>query len=466
MTPMGEPAPLLPRRARWIGFGLLLVLAAAGLFSACSSPPRIERPNIVLITLDTTRRDRLGVYGCPQPTSPQLDRMAAESVVYTRAVAPSNWTLPAHASLFTGKFTTSHGARFDSRGPLTLAGQLSGSGEFWSQFRARGLAADEPTLAALLQRAGYATGGVAAGPWLKRAFGLQAGFAFYDDENIGTENGRPAPDVNAAALKFLEQRAARPFFLFVNYFDPHFPYQPPEAWIERFRPHEMTIAPVASERSIGQQRVLYDAEIAYMDHHLGQLLDRLRRDGLYDQSWIIVTSDHGEMLGEHGRMGHGHRLYQQEIHIPLVMKYPHGEQRARRTDVPIQLTELAPMILERLALERPPEMQGGVPPEIGHPLIAEVYPLEALSQDGDTRAIFDGSFKFVWNAKGQHALYDLGDDPGELKNLLDEHPERARSMSERLESFLARLPKPPPPGEQQIIDEQTQRALRELGYLD
>ncbi|MFC1657678.1 sulfatase-like hydrolase/transferase, partial [Candidatus Moduliflexota bacterium] len=195
--------PLLSRRdfLRIGGCAAAASLVAGALPGAgCSRRISRERPNIILITLDTTRRDRLGCYGCTSPTSPVLDKLAGESLLYTRAIAPSNWTLPSHASLFTGKFTASHGARFDPEGPLSLGGHLEGPEEFWGAFRARGLGEDEETLAAILAAAGYATGGVAAGPWLKRAFGLDRGFSFWDDGQISTENGRTADQVTPAAL--------------------------------------------------------------------------------------------------------------------------------------------------------------------------------------------------------------------------------------------------------------------------
>ena len=430
-------------------------------------PRQPRQPNIILISLDTTRRDRLGCYACERPTSPNLDGLAADSVLYTRAIAPSNWTLPSHASLFTGKFTTSHGARFDPQGPLCLAGQLAGSQEFWSHFRARGLSPEEPTLAGILKEAGYATGAVVAGPWLKRAFGLHKGFDYYDDLQIGTENGRVASHVTPAALRWIEQCRAKEFFLFINYFDPHKPYFPPDGFAYRFLSEGTQVAgPETKNRTLRELRDLYDAEILYMDHHIGLLLDGLKQLDLYDNTWIITAADHGEMLGEHGRVGHCHRLYQEEIHIPQFIKYPHGEVPPGRTDVPVQLTDILPTILHRLDIPNPEGIQGGLPPDIGHPIVAEMYSLEFGRKDGDSRAIFDGDFKYVWNSKGDHALYNLGDDPREEVNLVDKHPQQAKAMESQLNTYLASLPRPRSPGPQKILDEETQRALKSLGYLE
>lgn len=432
----------------------------------CRSRRTGARPNVIVITLDTTRRDRLGCYGCGRPISPNLDRFAGESLLYTRLIAPSNWTLPSHASLFTGKFTASHGARFDPEGPLCLAGEIKGSKKFWKHFRARGLSPDEQTLASILKDAGYATGAVAAGPWLKRAFGLQKGFDHYDDRHIDTAAGRLASQVTPPALDWVKEVRDRPFFLFVNYFDPHYPYHPPLEYANRFMPEELkTLAPKTDEERRVGTNALYDGEIAFMDHHVGLLLAGLGELGVYDDSLIIAVSDHGEMLGEHGRFGHGHRLYQEEIHVPMLVKHPRGEIQPGRTDDPVQLTDILPMILHRLGAAVPPGVQGGLPPRVGHPIVAEIHTLEFLSQDGDSRALLEGDFKYLWNSKGAHALFDLAADHREEVNLVDREPERAKSMEARLNGFLGALPRPRPAEEEKTIDKETEETLRSLQYI-
>jgi arylsulfatase A-like enzyme len=440
---------------------ILVALSGVG----CGAERGQDRPNVILISLDTTRRDRLGCYGSDRATSPNLDRLAKESVLYTKAFAPSSWTLPSHASLFTGKFTTSHGARFDPEGPLCLAGHLEGSNEYWNRFRARGLAPGETTIATILRDADYRTGGIAAGPWLKEVFGLDQGFDFWDDDQIGTSNGRLAPQVTDAAIRWVRQVQGDEFFLFANYFDPHFPYDPPIEFARRFLPD-------LGKRRRGKKvrrediNALYDAEISYMDHHVGRLLDEIRRLGLYDDALIVVASDHGEMLGEHGRTGHGNRLFQEEIHIPLLIKYPSGSVAPGVEDRPIQLTDIMPLILDRLGIPIPEGIQGTVPPDVAHPLIAEIYPLDALSEDGETLAILEGDFKYVWNARGNHALHDLASDPRELVNLIDEEKDRARAMESRLSGYLQSLPRPLDGGETQLLDEETREALENLGYIE
>jgi arylsulfatase A-like enzyme len=412
---------------------------------------------MILITLDTTRADHLSCYGYHRQTSPNLDKLANECLVYTRAIAPSSWTLPSHASLFTGKFTSSHGAEYDSHGPLRLLDAIEGP-DVWEVHRARGLPQNERTLARILRKTGYVTGAVVGGPWLKQIFGLDKGFDYYDDTQIGTLNGRLARDVTASAVNWIEKSSKNKFFLFLNYFDPHGPYKPSEGFAHAF---------VSKPWQLREKRIaLYDGEILYMDHYIGEFLEYLRARNLYENTFIIVTSDHGELLGEHDRFGHGKYLTQQELHVPLLLKYPDGEVSPGQTDAPVQVNDIFAIILERLGIEMPQGIQAGTPPDIGHPLFAEVYPAPAVTSAGDWRAIFEGDFKFVWNSKGDHRLFHLKNDPAELVNLALEQPERAAHMLSKMNQYLASLPKPGPAPSPQTVDEDTKKALKSLGYVN
>ena len=418
---------------------------------------RAEKPNVLLLTLDTTRADSLGCYGYARPTSPNLDRLASQSTQYTRATASSSWTLPAHASIFTGKFTASHGACYDPEGPLLLSQAIEGP---WRQYRARGLSSEERTLATILKEAGYATGAVVGGPWLKRVFGLDRGFDYYDDDQISEVNGRRADQITPTALRWIERGdRARPFFLFLNYFDPHAPYRAPDPVTTRF------ITPGRTPSEPEEIRALYDAEIYFMDYHIGRLLDGLRKLGVYDGTLMVVTSDHGELLGEHGQFGHGNYLYQEELAVPLLVRHPAGEVKPGRSEAPVQHPDLLPMILERLSIPPPSGIQGGVPPALGHPIVAEVYPLSFSAPEGHWRALRHGNFKFLWNSRGQHQLYNLKDDPREERNLITRESERAKKMETYLLKYLASLPSPGAAGQPTPIDDETLRALKSLGYV-
>ena len=444
--------------------GGLVLGAAAGvpaLASACRRlGGRVDRPNVLLVTLDTTRADHLGCYGYARETSPHLDALAAEATRYTRAIAPGTWTLPSHASLFTGKCPTSHGARYDPTGSLVLASAIPDRPSL-NEYRVRGVAASETTLAGLLGAAGYRTGGVAGGPWLKKVFGLGTGFEWWDDDGVGSVNGRIAGDVNARALPWIEG-VAEPFFLFLNYFDAHSPLTPPPGFADPFLPAPI----VPGTRATPEQLLaLYDGEIRYADHHLGEVIAALKRRNLYDRTWIIVTADHGELFGEHGARGHGEEPYQEVVHVPLVSKPPLGDGGLGERADWIQLTDVMPLVLERLGLPRPDGIQGGVPPRLGRPVIAESYTLAAVYPKGDWLTIIDGDWKLMWNSKGASALFDLASDPREDRNLIAEHPERAAALERTMTEYLATLPRPQGAETPRTVDEATRDALKSLGYL-
>ena len=454
--------------------GIALVSIAAGILAGCGSE-RADHPNILLITLDTTRADHLGCYGYPRATSPNLDRLAEDSIVYTNAIAVSSWTMPTHASLFTGKLPSAHGAEYDQEGPLQLSEGIAGP---WGHYRARPIAENETTLAQILSDAGYDTGGVAGGPWLKTPFRLQRGFEFYDDENITSVNGRPADDVTRVAQEFIE-RSDEPFFLFLNYYDPHSPYVDPTT-DPGFRPEfvrQVTPPGVDPNRleANEQQILLYDHEIAFTDHQLGKLLDHLKAEGLYERTWIIVTADHGELqndplFGESGLWGHGNSLSQAEIHIPLIVKEPGAGRKGRDSSL-VQQTDILPTILARLGIAPPASIQGGVLGE-SHPIVAEAHTLPFMGNpqrtdwrhQGDWRVLIDGRYKFGWSSLGNHFLIDLAEDPDERKNLVASDPDRANAMQERLARYVASLPEPGAVGAVEQPDADTMEALEELGY--
>ncbi|MEN8184047.1 MAG: sulfatase, partial [Myxococcota bacterium] len=283
---------------------LMLSLGVLCLVGGCGSEAPRERPNVLLITLDTTRRDRLGLYGYERPTSPHLDELASHATVFENAYSTSSWTLPAHASLFTGRYPTSHGMRHDPEGSLILADAIDAP----EGIRARSLDAEARTLAEILGDAGYQTGAVVAGPWLIGSFGLARGFEHYDDKGVAA--GRRAADVTTSALRWLDD-VPEPFLLFLNYFDPHLPYAPPPAYRRSFLPSDVSV----NLRSSAQAPSLYDAEILYMDEQLGKLFRSLRERGLYDRTLIVVTADHGELLGDRGEWGHERYLWEPLLRV-------------------------------------------------------------------------------------------------------------------------------------------------------
>jgi arylsulfatase A-like enzyme len=437
----------------------LLLLALAG----CGPGARVERPNIVVLSLDTTRADRLGVYGYERPTSPALDALARDGAWYERAYTTATWTLPSHASLFTGKYPTTHGARYDAQGPLVLGAEIEGPAAF-RQIRARGLAPDEQTLAERLRAGGYRTGGVVAGPWLKAVFGLARGFDHWDDAQITSVNGRPAASVTNAAIAWIDAADAQPFFLFLNYFDPHNPFYPPARFVEQVAPPGER--PQGEARSARDIAVLYDAEIRSMDFQIGRLLDHLRAKRLYDDALIVAVADHGELFGEQNGQGHGTSLFEPELRIPLIVKPPHGEPPTGRQDALIQISDVFPMLLGRAGVELPAGVQAAFPPPDGRPAFAEVNPLPGFGKRGDWRAVLEGSWKYLESGAGDRLLFDLASDPGETTNVADRHPEVTARLRAALHGWIATLPAPPArSGPAAAVDAETRQALESLGYL-
>lgn len=435
-------------------------LAVAATLPAACSRASSDSPNIILITLDTTRADHLSCYGYRWLTTPYLDGLAKESLVFSNVISPSSWTLPAHASLFTGKLVSSHGARNDPEGPLILADAIRGASR---KYRARGLDSRQSTLASLLAAEGYDTCGVVAGPWMKRVFGLDKGFELYSDSEITQVRGRPAPSVTRTALDWLSTKRRAPFFLFLNYFDAHTPYTRRPGF-ERFLTKGKSV-----HSKTEQNLALYDAEINYVDESIGVLLQELKRSNRYDNTWIIVTADHGDLFGEHGMNGHGKGLFQEELHVPLIAKLPSGEGEARRIDTRIQLTDVLPWVLQRVGIPAPSDIQGQPPAEVSHPVIAEVYPLPFVSgYRGEFVSIFEGDYKYILRTEAgspHPELYNLRTDPHEQINLTPKQPNRVKAMGRSLFDYLASLPKPGPAPPTQTIDPRTREALESVGYL-
>lgn len=254
-----------------------------------------------------------------------------------------------------------------------------------------------------------------------------------------------------------------PFFLFLNYFDAHAPFVPPAELAARFLPAPVT--PGAAP-TLEQKLALYDAEIRYADQHLGEIVALLKRRNLYDRTWIIVTADHGELFGEHGLNGHGHAPYQEVVHVPFVSKPPLGDGGAGERNDPVQLQDVMALVLQRLGLPRPEGIQGGVPPHLGRPPMVESYVLAALHPQGDWLAVYDGDWKYMWNARGASALFDLASDPREERNVIAANPERVAAMDRSMRTHLAALPRAQAEGPAGQVDDATRDALKSLGYLD
>ena len=423
----------------WIVFtlGILALTACQG------EPP----PNVLLVTFDTTRADHLELYGGPAPT-PTLNALAAEGLVFERAMSPVPITLPSHSSLMTGKVPVTHGVRDNGLFELGDA---------------------QTTLAEILRDAGYATAAAIGSFPLTAKFGIGQGFDLFDDHLTAPQEDyfgertlvkrqlhfdeRPAGQVNEALLPWLEENAHKPFFAWAHYFDPHFPHRPPAPHNQRFA-HD-----------------LYAGEITYADESLGVLVDALKRLGVYDRTIIVMTSDHGESRGEHNESTHSLLAYDSTLHIPLVIKPPADVPVGRRIAERVGLIDIFPTLLDWLDLPTPDDIQGRtLAPHLsasGTPLDDRLLYAETLSPRinhgwGELRALYDEELKYIHGPRPE--LYDVKMDPRELDDLIDARPEDAERLRSTLASYLERHAVPGLDSSM-AIDEATAQRLMALGYI-
>jgi choline-sulfatase len=394
--------------------------------------------NVVVITLDTTRADRIGAYGwAPSPT-PNLDRLASEGTLFEHAAAPAPLTLPVHSSLFTAKYPPQHGVRDNG-------GFFLGEGE--------------TTMAERLKAAGAATGGFVGAYVLDRKWGIAQGFDRYVDDfdlskfdtpSLG-EVERPANEVADRALEWLATVKGSRFFAWLHFYDPHSPYAPPPEYRARF----------ASQPYVG--------EIAFVDAQIGRVRAFLEAEQLLDKTIVVVIGDHGESLGDHGESTHGFFVYQSVLRVPLVIRAPYDALRGRRVADLVRTIDVMPTVFDLLDLPMPEQVEGqsvvplmtGAVREMGLAAYAEaVYPRYHYGWS-DLRSLTSERFKFIEAPRPE--LYDLVQDPAETRNLYDER----RPLAERMAAVLAAAESK---GAADVkpaadVDPDTRARLAALGYV-
>ena len=449
---------------------LWLAVAAAG----CAAPPP---PNLVLITLDTTRADRLGPYGRADARTPALDALARESVVYERAYATSSWTLPSHASLFTGLLPMQHGAQAVAGAPAELLG-----------YGVRPLGEGFTTLAEVLAADGYRTAAVVGGPALSRELGLAQGFEVYRDDLDGPFDkliGKRGAEVADRAIALLRELGSGPFFLFVNFYDPHAPYDPPPpasrgvpeaetkrvvgAVIEHFAAGEEGGLDPSHDGDLARLLEGYDAEIAYMDAQLGRLLAALRATPRWQDTLVAVTADHGESFGEHAYLSHGAHLYEDNVRVPLIVRFPGDAGAGTRVPGPVSNRALFGALLEAAGLPLPAAAPRLDPADA--PIVTEVQRSDANVRlfgshfDRDLHSIYAPPYKLIEDTRGRVELFDVETDPGELRNLAGAEPERVEALRRRLARIRSEHPPRFDRDARAELSDETEEALRALGYL-
>jgi choline-sulfatase len=384
---------------------LLLALVAGLAALAWHSARRATTPiGVVLITLDTTRADRLSPYGFMDVTMPGLERLAREGVLFHRATSVAPLTLPAHASILTGLLPPRHGVRDNADRPLAPA---------------------HTTLAEVLHGQGFRTGAFVGSVVVNANRGLSQGFEYYGGV-VANEPGadgrqRRADEVMTDAIRWLDAHGDSRFFMWTHLYDPHRPYDPPEPFKSRhFDP--------------------YIGEIAFADAQIGRLLDALEHRRLLDRTLVIVTADHGESLGEHGERDHGVFIYESVLRVPLIICAP--GVRTGRVDSVARLIDIMPTVLDVLGFELP-QMDGvsliGALRGDGHPDDLEAYAESLYPQRfgcSPVRALRDGRFKIIDAPRPE--LYDLERDPFEEHNLYQQRRAAADGLRRRLDALADR----------------------------
>ena len=446
---------------------LALVLA----FCGCTPPGAEAPPGLLLVSLDTTRSDHLSAYGYPRQTSPHLDALARQGVRFEDAYAASASTGPSHATLFTALAPPRHGV---VKNGLRLAEQ-------------------HETLAERLRAQRFQTAAVVSSFVLDARFGFGQGFDVYDDDFVAEEAtvtvsewegyevagsfDRRGDHTSRRALRWLhEQRdPARPFFLFVHYFDPHLSYAPPEPFASRFEA-ELPAAASRLDRLVAR----YDGEIAFVDHALGELLRGLEELGLAETTLVIVSGDHGEGLMQHGILGHAVHLYEEAVRVPLLLRWPEGLPRRRSVREPVGAIDVAPTALELLGLGPPGGVEGESLASVARgearldaerPVYLHRRPYESawvadlgrLYVNGSLFGIRQGRWKYIESdALGTRELFDLEEDPSEWRNLAAANPDKLRELAARLRSWRERETLAGPAE----VSPEDREALRALGYVD
>lgn len=474
-------------RDRTFPKGIFFRLLLALLLSGCRSAPP---PSVLLIVVDTLRADHVGVLQRPgdihPDATPRIDRFANGAAVFRQAYTPAPFTMPAMAATMTGAWPDRSGVIAHEPG-VNLQGWRGG------------------TLAEAARRSGLATFAVVANPWLARTgTGFDHGF----DEFTRLHHNTDIPGANSAsavtneAIRFLDGLAGRRFLIWVHYFDPHMPYAPPAHFAEAAgasaQPNRVMADFGAEARDLArlyradgyspdeieQARRLYEGEVRYVDDEIGRLLDRVNELGLSAHTIVVVASDHGEALGEHGLFfSHDYTLYNELLHTPLIVKGP-GVAAGNR-DNPVSLIDLEPTIcrLASLACEPAPDGRNLLdPPDAARTLFAAATPrrskptpfprLDIDGPQGRWTMALQGGAKLVRMPLSQGTgfeMYDLSRDPDELRNLIasgGDNDERQRKLAADLDEWMQGMDAARPPANAQSRSRKAEtRALRSLGYL-
>ena len=404
----------------------------------------VQRPNVILITLDTTRADHLGCYGYRDANTPNLDGLARAGVLFAQATSPAPLTLPAHASIMTGMYPPYHGVRVNGNAAVSQA---------------------QTTIAEALSAKGYKTGAFIAAFVLDGRWGLNQGFQTYDDRfdlkkykhiDLGGVQ-RPGNEVMDAALAWLDRQTEDAFFAWIHLYDAHTPYEPPEPFLSTY----------ARRGAFG----LYDAEIAFADEQLGRCMSWLRAKRLDKKTVVVVMGDHGEGLGSHGEATHGYFAYDYALHVPLLVTTPFAELSHVRVESQVSSVDVLPTVLELVGIDVPDKVHGrSLIPAMFHPgangnAYAYAESMTPNLQFGwsPLQSLRSTRYKLIKAPRPE--LYDLAADPREATNIYAGRPEVAREMTTALDRLVRATSQDAPAPETADLDRETVERLAALGYV-
>lgn len=460
---------------RWVHVlsGLLLTVFA-GLNTAMYIDDAYNTPagpNIILIIVDTLRADRLGCYGYTRNTTPNIDTLATQSVVLKNAFSVAPWTTPSIASIFTAQY------------PETLniaAGTSSSGGWGFSLF------VDEKFLflSELLKDRNYKTHGIISHNFISSELGFDQGFDVYDQENAKGHMHISSPSITEKTLAFLKRNKKNKFFLYLHYFDPHYSYQQHDGYsystgyqgsiesgIEKTTLNKLS--PFLSPRDITHINSLYDSEINFTDEHIGKLITELKEMGIYDNSLIVFTADHGEGFAERDSsyIGHSTTVYQELIHVPLIIKKPF-EKKMVTIEKPVSLINLMPTIASYAGIDLPEAYNNeGTKLYLDDP--AEIPDFNVISETrfgSNIQALIRGDWKLISFPQDNPAkkLFNLKKDPMELTDLSDENPSQLKELQAILNEWNMRekAQHDVAPPQNKIFSGEERNKLRGLGYLE
>lgn len=471
---------------------VLLGLAASVLFIACadrdvSTPTRQEPlPSIILIVIDTLRADYLGSYGFDGRISPHLDELAAESMLFRRCSSQAPWTTPSMASMMTSLYPDAHGVHLAPDDPRDQ--------KSWRQRWTRAIPESTTTLAECLRDRGYRTAAFIANPFLAKGLGFEQGFEDFD-ESAAISRDRDSTMLLHSSLEWLRSMASgdHPTFLYLHLMDVHGPYTAPDTDYEaiqtsaglgpatilpqrgfrRIQPYLRTPSwtKAADRNELRLWRGRYAAGVHAADRRLGGFFQTLRDEGLWDDRLVVVTSDHGEELFDHGGWDHGFSLHEHQLHVPLIVRHPGNRHAGTRLDDLVRLVDLMPTLIRMTNATGPDGMTGRDLLSVGSLNGDRNGPRTAFAtsvkEHPGTTSIFDGRYKLISDLTSfKLRLFDIQNDPGELEEISAREPEVVSRLSKLLAAEIARVEAgdAADADPEQIPSDQLER-LRELGYL-